>query len=92
MFSFNLSDELKLILKKLSKKDSKRAKILNKKIKEIISCDEKTIHHYKNLKRELKNYKRVHIDSSFILFFQVYKKEKHILFVSLEHHDDAYKR
>ena len=39
MLNFNLADELKLIIKKLVKKDKKKAEIINKKIKEIINSD-----------------------------------------------------
>lgn len=92
MFSFDLSDELRIVMRKLSKKDKKRAEIINNKIREIINCDENTIEHYKNMRHNLSDYKRVHIDSSFVLFFQVFKKEKQVLFVRLEHHDDAYRR
>jgi len=92
MFSFDISDELRIVLRKLSKKDAKRVRIINGKIKEIISCDEAAIEHYKNLRHDLSAYKRVHIDSSFVLMFQVFKKEKHVLFVRLIHHDDAYRR
>lgn len=92
MFTFDLSDELRLVMRKLSKKDRKRAEIINGKIREIVGCDERSIEHYKNLKHNLSDYKRVHIDSSFVLFFQVFRKEKHVLFVRLEHHDDAYRR
>jgi len=92
MFSFDFSDELRLVMRKLSKKDKKRAEIINSKIREIINCDENTIEHYKNLRHGLSDYKRVHIDSSFVLFFQVFKKDKHVLFSRLEHHDDAYRR
>ena len=110
MFSFDTTDKLQEVLAKLAKKDPKRAQIINKKIKEIVSNDVNTIEHYKNLKHEFAQYKRVHIDNSFVLFFQVWtkfnkilsaleyknsntmKKEKHIVFVRLEHHDDAYRR
>ena len=92
MFTFDLSDELRLVMRKLSKKDRKRAEIINNKIREIIGCNENTVEHYKNMRHGLSGYKRVHIDSSFVLFFQVFKKEKHVLFVRLEHHDDAYRR
>ena len=92
MFSFNLSDGLKLTIRKLSKKDKKRVTLINKKIKDIIACDESSIQHYKNLRHDLSDYKRVHIDSSFVLFFRVFTKEKHITFTSLEHHDKAYTR
>ncbi|MFA5929386.1 MAG: addiction module toxin RelE [Candidatus Micrarchaeia archaeon] len=92
MFTFDLSDELRLVMRKLSKKDRKRAEIINGKIREIINCNEQGIEHYKNLRHDLSAYKRVHIDSSFVLMFQVFKKERHVLFVRLMHHDDAYRR
>jgi YafQ family addiction module toxin component len=92
MFTFDLSDHLRETIKKLSKKDRTRTEILNKKIKEIVECDENTIEHYKNLKYELSEYKRVHIDKSFMLIFKVFKNERHVLFERLEHHDVVYKR
>jgi len=90
VFSFDISDELKAILSKLSKKDPVRAGIIYKKVEQIISCDEKSIEHYKNLRHDLAEYKRVHIDKSFILLFKVTKSKKHILFDKLKHHDDVY--
>lgn len=90
-FSFSLSDELKETIEKLAKKNKKTVDIVNKKIKEIISNDEITIEHYKNMRYELSDYKRVHIEKSFVLMFKVFKKEKFILFDKLKHHDDTYK-
>jgi YafQ family addiction module toxin component len=91
MFNFDLSDKLKIILKKLQKKDLKKTEAINKKIKEIISCNEETISHYKNLRYDLKEFKRVHIDSSFVLIFKVEIKNNFILFVDFAHHDKVYK-
>lgn len=91
IFSFDISDNLKATIHALSKRDKARAIILNKKIKEIITCDENTIDHFKNLRYGLSEYKRVHIDKSFVLIFRVFKKEKHILFERLDHHDKIYK-
>ena len=91
-FSFELSEELKQQIAVLARRDKKTVEIINKKVKEIINCNEETIEHYKNLRYELKDYKRVHIAKSFVLFFQVFKKEKHILFDKIKHNDDAYKR
>ena len=75
-FSFELSEELKQQIAVLARRDKKTVEIINKKVKEIINCNEETIEHYKNLRYELKDYKRVHIAKSFVLFFQVFKKEK----------------
>jgi len=91
VFSFDVSDELKDLLSKISKKDPARAAIISKKIEQIINCDENTIDHFKNLSYEFSDYKRVHVCGSFVLLFQVFKKEKKILFAKLKHHDDAYK-
>lgn len=90
-FSFNLSDELKATMVVLAKKDKKTAEIINKKIKQIIGCDETTIEHYKNLRYGLKEYKRAHIGRCFVLLFRVLSKEKHIIFDKFGHHDDIYK-
>jgi len=89
-FSFDLSDSLRETLLKLSKKDKPRALIINKKIKEIVSQDEISIQHYKNLRHDLSDYKRVHIDKSFVLVFRVFLKERYISFEKFVHHDDAY--
>ena len=87
-FSFNLSDELKSTLLVLAKKDKPLADAINKKIRQIIDSD--AIDHYKNLRHDLNNYKRVHIRKSFVLLFKVNKKDNHILFDRFGHHDDIY--
>lgn len=90
MFEFDLSEQLKVLVRKLAKRDKVRLLILNKKIKEIVNNNEQTIEKYKNLKYGLSDYKRVHIDSSFVLLFKVYKEKKMIYFWKLEHHDKVY--
>jgi mRNA-degrading endonuclease RelE of RelBE toxin-antitoxin system len=91
MFEFDVSDELKIVIKKLLKKDKTRVIILNKKIKEIICTDKNSIMRYKNLKYTLSEYKRVHIDKSFVLLFKVDTEKNHILFDKLMHHDNIYR-
>jgi len=90
MFSFDLSDNLKFKINKLVKKDKKKVEIINKKIKEIINCTPETIQHYKNLRYNLKEFKRVHIDKSFVLTFKVDLARNFILFADFDHHDDIY--
>lgn len=90
-FKYDVSDELEDTLNKLFKKDKKRYNYVLKKIEEVASRDSETIDFYKNLKHNLKEYKRVHIDKSFVLIFKVFKKEKFILFDRLDHHDNIYK-
>ncbi len=90
-FQFRLSDELKVKLLKLSKRDKFMVQIINKKIKEIISSDFETIERYKNLKYGLSDLKRVHIDKSFVLIFRVDKKNNLIVFEDFDHHDIIYR-
>ena len=92
MFEFDLSDELKLILSKLVKKDPKKVGIINKKIHEIVNRDKDTIQHYKNLQHDLSEYKRVHIDKSFVLTFKVDLSKNFVLFADFDHHDNIYKK
>jgi len=92
MLDFDLTDELKFIIRKLVKKDKKKVEIINKKIKEIINCDKTSIQHYKNLRHDLKEYKRVHIQTSFVLVFKVDIFNNFILFVDFDHHDKIYKK
>jgi YafQ family addiction module toxin component len=91
-FAFDLSDHLRETLAKLSGKDPRRSKLIYKKIEEIIKNDEKSIDHYKNLRHDLSDYKRVHIDKSFVLIFKVDKKAGFILFERFDHHDEIYRR
>lgn len=90
MFQFDLSDKLKIILSKLAKKDKEKAIIINKKIKEIVNNDSETIKRYKNLKHDLSDLKRVHIDKSFVLTFKVDIANNFILFYDFDHHDKIY--
>ncbi len=91
-FTFDLSDELKATIAVLAKKDKATTEALHKKINQVIACDEKTIDHYKNLRYNLKEYKRVHVAKSFVLLFKVFRDKNHIIFDKFRHHDDAYKR
>lgn len=91
-FKFGINNELKQVLKKIYKKDNQMYEAVLKKIEEIISRDTTTIDFYKNLKQNLKDYKRVHIMKSFVLLFKVFKEQNFILFERLDHHDNIYKK
>ncbi len=90
MFNFDLSDELKIKIRKLSKKDPKKVEIINKKIKEIINNDKETIGRYKNLRYDLKQFKRTHIDKHFVLGFKTDIEKNFILFTDFDHRDNIY--
>ena len=88
MYKFDRSEKLKKVLKKLFKKDKNRYEATLKKIYEVINSDDPN--HYKNLSYDMKTFKRVHIDSHFVLIFKV--DENVIKFEDLQHHDIIYRR
>ena len=75
------------LLEKLKKKDPVLFRALQKKIIQIAELDGATLQHFKNLRGDLKDYKRVHVDS-FVLLFKV--EEEVIIFAKFCHHDEAY--
>ena len=90
MRNYYFEEKLRKKLSIVFKKDTKRYKILMKKIEEIIASD--NIDHYKNLRKPLQNFKRVHIDTHFILVFKYEKNENAVYFYDFDHHDKIYKK
>jgi mRNA-degrading endonuclease RelE of RelBE toxin-antitoxin system len=86
--NYILSDELESVLEKISVKNKPLAIAVVKKIEQIAALDETTVQHFKNLRGNMKEYKRVHV-GSFVLLFKVHGDI--IVFDKLLHHDDAYK-
>ena len=91
MFDFDFSDEFKKIFQKLSKKNPVIAKAINRKVKEIISHDIRSISTYKNLRHNFKNLKRVHITNWLVITFEVNINDN-FLFVDMASRDDVYKK
>jgi mRNA-degrading endonuclease RelE of RelBE toxin-antitoxin system len=91
-FDYDFSDELEETLTKLFKKNKKMYEAILKKAEEVSFRDETTIDFYKNLKYDLKEFKRVHILKSFVLMFKVFKEKNFILFDRFDHHDNIYKK
>ena len=87
MYVLEVSNRLKKILEKLYKKDRRRYEIALKKINEILIDS----YPFKSLRHDLKEFKRVHIDSHFVLIFRIDKKRKAVIFEDLDHHDNIYK-
>ncbi|HLD54941.1 MAG: hypothetical protein QT05_C0018G0019 [archaeon GW2011_AR13] len=88
MHEFEIEEGLHKILVKLFQKDKKRYDIIFKKIQEIATSN--SIEYYKNLKFPLNEFKRVHIDGSFVLIFKYDKTQDKIIFYDLDHHDKIY--
>lgn len=88
-YNYRLSKNLERILDKLFKKDISTYEQIMKKINEVINSPD--IEHYKNLKYNLKDKKRVHI-GHFVLVFKFNKTENLIEFDDFDHHDLIYKK
>jgi len=87
--NYRISKNLDRILKKLFKKDKATYEQIMKKINEVINSLD--VEHYKNLRYDLSDYKRVHI-GHFVLIFKFNKTENQIEFSDFDHHDVIYKK
>lgn len=74
-------------LSKIAKKNPKQVEAILKKVDEILEDP----HRYKNLRRPLNHWKRVHIDKHFVLTFSVDNNSKTIILEDYDHHDNIYK-
>ena len=88
MREFEIKPELEKKLIKLSRKDKKLYTQIMNKVQGIINSDD--IEHYKHLRYNMKDSKRVHINH-FVLVFSYNKKSNFISFEDFEHHDKIYK-
>lgn len=73
-------------INKATRKNPVLAKILNRKINEILINP----HNYKPLRHDLAGERRVHIHKSFVLKFIINKQTKTVTFIFFGHHDKAY--
>ena len=84
--NYEIKPNLKRILNKIFKKDSLMYERILRKIQEVINSKPE---HYKNLKHDLKEFKRVQV-GSFVLVFKFVKSENKIFFEDFDHHDKIY--
>jgi len=77
------------VLDKLQKKDKQLYENLLNKMNEVLSSPD--IEHYKNLRYDLKEYKRVQV-GHFVLVFKYDKANNLIYFADFDHHDVIYKK
>ena len=89
MYRYKIQIHLQSIMTKLFKKDPKTRERIIKKIHEIISSE--NVEHYKNLRHELKDFKRVQIGEK-VLVFKFDKNNNLISFEDFDHHDKIYRR
>ena len=87
MYALAIRPEVDKILKKIVKKNRRQYEIIMNKVEEILNDPQ----HYKNLRAPLNHWKRVHIDSSFVLVFSVEEKSKTVVLEDYDHHDNIYR-
>ena len=75
-------------LKKVDKLKGQEFKNVQNKINEILLIS--NIDHYKNLKYNLSKFKRVHVNTSYVIIFYD-KLNDRIFFEDYAHHDEIYK-
>jgi len=89
MREFEIKPVLEKILKKLFNKDRNLHEQVMKKIEEVTSSY--NVEHYKNLRYDMKDSKRVHI-GHFVLVFSYDKKTDFVSFEDFDHHDTIYRK
>ena len=88
-FRSKSSDQLRKVLRTLRRRDHTLFIAVRKKMRQIASCDERGIDHFKNLRHDLSHLKRVKI-GSFVLTFRL--KGNTVIFEDFYHHDRIYKK
>ena len=76
----------KQFTKAILKLRGKEAENTAKKIVQIVNAED--INRFKNLRNSLKKYKRVHVNTSFVILF--YQVGDCVYFDNYLHHDEAY--
>ncbi len=87
MYNYEIQPSLQKNLNKLSKKDKQLFEQVMKKIDEVVNGG--GVEHYKNLKYDLSDRKRVQV-GHFVLVFKFIKSENKVVFVDFDHHDNIY--
>ncbi|ODS38416.1 MAG: addiction module toxin RelE [Candidatus Altiarchaeales archaeon WOR_SM1_79] len=85
-YALDISDEADKKFEKLKKKSKKQLDIINKKVLQILENP----YHFKPLRGDKFGARRVHIDKSFVLTYEIHEKESVIKILDYDHHDKIY--
>ncbi len=88
MHSLEISERADRIFRKMSKKQRFTLQIIDSKIREILANP----YHHKPLSGEMHGERRVHIESSFVLTYEIDEARKTVRVLNYEHHDKVYGR
>jgi mRNA interferase RelE/StbE/toxin YoeB len=72
--------------RKLAKKNPKQMGMVSKKVQQIAGNP----YHYKPLSGDMHGARRVHIDSSFVMIYEIDEDNKVIRILDYDHHDVIY--
>jgi YafQ family addiction module toxin component len=86
-YRLEISKEADKKFNKLSKKNKRQLEIIDKKVQEILSNP----YHFKPLRSNMKNIRRVHISKSFVLTYEILESKKVVRLLNYKHHDKIYK-
>jgi YafQ family addiction module toxin component len=86
MYSLAIKPKLDKIFEKLSKKNLKQMSIISKKVEQILNNP----FHFKPLRADMHGARRVHIDNSFVLVYEIDEKNKMVTLLDYDHHDNIY--
>ena len=86
MYTLELSEEVEKKFDKLAKRQKDTLRIIHKKIEQIL--DNPT--HFKPLRGDMYGARRVHIDSSFVLTYEILEEGKIVRILDFAHHDEIY--
>ena len=86
---YKTSKSFDRVLVKLEKKDKQLYENLFNKMNEVLSSPD--IEHYKNLRYDMKEFKRVQV-GHFVLVFKYDKQNDMIYFADFDHHDKIYNK
>tara|TARA_Y100000310_G_C20700237_1_gene829025 strand:- start:4295 stop:4564 length:270 start_codon:yes stop_codon:yes gene_type:complete len=89
MRNYEIQPSLAKKLKKISKKDKVAFEAVMNKIMDVVKTD--NVEHYKNLRYNMKDSKRVQL-GHFVLVFLYDKAKDFISFEDYDHHDNIYKK
>ena len=85
-YSLEISEKMHKTFLKMKKRNKKHLEIIGKKIKAILDNP----HQFKPLKGDMHGARRVHINRSFVLVYEVDEKSKMVRILDYDHHDKIY--
>lgn len=86
MYSLEIAEKLDEKFKKLAKKSKKQMEAIDAKVKQILENP----YHFKPLKGDMHGSRRVHIEKSFVLTYEIKEQEKVVKLLDYDHHDKVY--